>query len=974
MRKILSCLLIVLAAVTESQAQTRKAPPVAAKPQAVAIDSFINQPVYNSYYTLPRKQVSGAVSSLPGKVLENAVPTNFQALLQGKLAGVHVVQANGMPGSDFSIRVRGTSSIYGESEPLYIVDGVPVYAGPREVAPRGVNGSWGSAFNPLSDLNPNDIESVDVLKDAASAALYGSRAGNGVVVIKTKTGQMNREYIHVDYMQGVSTAAHEVSSLNGPQYLAALDQAWANSGNAGKGPVPAIAGFTRAIAEATNTDQVAQSLRTAKTRQVGFSTGYANAKTTFYFSGSYRKEEGIVTGNDLSRYTGRLRLTNQITRKLSLGVNIGMNYIDYRNMPSGYSVGGGFNAAQTNLPVYPLYDPSGRYFYASDPAVYHLPGANVAAFQNRNDFDNEEHTRRIFVAANLGYNLRPGLDLRFDAAMDQYYHSRRDYLSKRTRYGSIGSGTGREGVPTGYASFEKYGENAYNFRTTINYKKIATQYTVTGVAGIEFYYSNAPYFFAEGEGFLNEFMRAPNFANYRSTVNAAALTTNDNGFLGYFANVNYTLRNKFLLGGTARVDGSSRFGADHRYQLFTAVSAGWVLSEEKILKQSKLVSFLKLRASYGRTGNAGIGNYTSQERWELTTNSRYLLQAGIQMAGLGSPSLRPEKQDQLDLGIDFALLRHRISGTIDVYNKVTKGALLNYIAPLSAGVIEPGLLLNTGSLRNRGIELSLTSQNLSRKLGWTTTLNIAHNQNKVLNTGGLRPEQISAHTNIATYEGHAAGVFYLAEYAGVDPSNGQELIYDLNRNKVAATSAAQINSARIPHFDKPSAPKFFGGLNNSFTWRNFDLNAWATFSYGNYVLDEGERVLSYVNGKNNLRASAANAWKAEQPGTDMPRLLYNDPVSGSNTTRFLHNASYLRMKTVTLGYSLKQVLRKVKFVKSARLYVSAQNLFTITGFKGWDPEVAGYYQTSVERNLSQGITYMEVPQVRSFVAGFNVNF
>ncbi len=290
--------------------------------------------------------------------------------------------------------------------------------------------------------------------------------------------------------------------------------------------------------------------------------------------------------------------------------------------------------------------------------------------------------------------------------------------------------------------------------------------------------------------------------------------------------------------------------------------------------------------------------------------------------------------------------------------------MLSYTAPLSAGVTNQTLLLNAGSLRNRGVELSLNSKNLVGTLGWTSSLSIAHNQNKVLDLGGLTPEQVSSHKNIATFEGHPIGVFYLAEYAGVDAATGAELIYDQAGNKVIATSAAQIDAARKPQYDKPSAPKVFGGLNNAVTYKDFDFSALLTFSLGNYVLDEGERELSYLKGTNNLRTIL----------TDSPRLTYNDPIANSNTTRFLHDASYLRVKNITLGYNLQKLMKNVKFIKGSRFYISAQNLFTITGFNGWDPEVSGNYRTALDRSLNQGITYMDVPQVSTFAAGFSLRF
>jgi TonB-linked SusC/RagA family outer membrane protein len=961
MKKILSNLIVLLVVSTASWAQVAK--PVPARSTAAMVDSLAGPQTFS--------RSTGKVSA--AQIKDLLIP-NFKDALQGQVAGVQVTQSNGMPSSETTLRIRGTATIYGESEPLYLIDGVPVYVGYRETPAGGVGAGWGSVFSPLSDLNPDDIASVTFLKDAASAAIYGARGASGVVLITTKKGAKNRSLIDFKYSQGVTSATNKVAGLDGPQYLRLLDQSWVNSGQTGQGPLPAISGLTRTLAESTNTDQMSKILKNGDIRQMSLSTSYGSDKTSFYLSGSYRNENGILSGNNLTRYTGIMNVTNQITSRLGMGATVRMNFSNYFDMPVGYAPGGGFNAGQTNLPVLPFTNPTGTYFNELDANTLNTPGSNVASFQDKHEFDNEAQSKRIYIAANFNYTFSSALKFNTDVAMDQYFQTRSDYLSKRERNGSAGSGTGRAGVPTAYASYEKYTNNLYNIQSTLSYRKTTVDHNLGIVAGFEFNYNENPYFFAESEGFANDFARQPASATFKNQVTATALTTNISVLNGYYLTGNYAYKEKYLLNATLRVDGSSRFGADHKYAVYPGATAGWLLSKEDFLKDQALINQLKLRLSYGRTGNSGLGNYSSLEQWNINSNSRYLLQTGLQQKSLGSSGLKPESVNELDLGLDFAILKSRISGTIDVYNKVTNDLVLQYNAPLSAGVVQTSLLLNGGALRNRGIELSLSSQNLTGKLRWNTDLSFAHNSNQVTDLGGLQPLQVSSHKNIATFVGHPLGTFYLAEYAGVDPSTGQELIYDAAHNKVAATSAAQIDAARAPQYDKPSAPTFFGGLNNTFQYKSFDLAILMTFSYGNYVLDEGERQLSYLRGSNNLRATAANSWTTAQPGTDFPRLVYNDPIAGSNTTRFLHDASYLRAKNITLGYSLKSLFKGNKYLREARLSISAQNLFTITKFPGWDPEALGNYTTNVDRSLNQGITYLDVPQVRTIAAGLNLKF
>ncbi len=983
-KKIISFFTVALISATAFAQEKGKASPPLRTAVKVVRDSQLVQTGYSSY---PAKYISGAITSVPDVKIKNLLPQNIKSVLQGQVAGVQVTQANGAPVSDVTIRIRGIASVFAESEPLYIVDGVPVFSGPREFVEQGVGGNWGSSFNPLSDFNIADVASIEILKDAAATAIYGARGGNGVILITTKKGQRNKDDVSINFHQGITNVTNRLYGLNGPQYLQLLDESWKNA-NPGvspltPSPLPAVLGSTpaaaRTLAEATNTDNMDQVLDMGNVQQFNVSASSGSDKTLFYVSGSYRDEEGVLKGNDLTRYTMRAKISNQITKKLNIGINTGLFFTEYSNIPVGYSPGGGFNAAQSNLPVFPLYNANGTYFNAITPGVYNLPGSNVAAFQNTKDFFNKEESSRFFLAANFTYNLGKDLNFSTDAAMEKFSNRRSTYLSKRMRYGALGSGVGREGYPTAYAAYEKYSNNLYNLHSTLSYKKVIGDHKFTGLVGFEYNYNENPEFFAEGEGFANDFVRDPASADFRNQITPLGFVANTAAFIGYFANVNYEFKGKYLAGITARTDGSSRYGANHKYVTSPAISAGWILSEEDVLKGSKFVNFLKLRASYGQIGNSGIGNYSSLERWNLNANSHYLLQAGIQLQSVGSPDLRPERQDQFDLGIDYTILNKRISGAIDFYNKTTKDMIVSYDLPLSAGATEAGLLVNAGSLRNRGVEFSVSSKNLTGKvLKWTTDLVISHNSNKILSLGGLLPEQLSYHKNILTQVGFPVGTYYLAQYAGVDPANGQELIYtrDTNGNKVAvpATSAAQIDAARVAQNDKPSAPKFFGGLNNSVSYKNFDLGVLMTFSYGNYLLDEGERDLSYLRGSNNLRETALNRWTVQQPDTDFPRLIYNDPIAGSNTTRFLHDASYLRVKNVTLGYSFKSLMKKVKFLKEARLFVSAQNLFTITKYKGWDPEAVGNYNSALNRNLNQGITYMDLPQVKTFAAGLNLNF
>ncbi|MBC7936387.1 MAG: TonB-dependent receptor, partial [Rhizobacter sp.] len=509
------------------------------------------------------------------------------------------------------------------------------------------------------------------------------------------------------------------------------------------------------------------------------------------------------------------------------------------------------------------------------------------------------------------------------------------------------------------------------------------------LGGMTYNRNNSPFLAVTGEAYPNDIFRDPSQATYKSTPSAS--NSDKYLFQAYFGRLNYSYKQKYLLEVSYRREGSSRFGRGHKFGDFPAIGAGWIISDEAFLKNVSFIDLLKLRSSFGLTGSTGgIQNFQSYNQWKNAQSDNLGSYKGnpyFFSEQVANPDLRWEKQTQFDIGLEFKIFNNRLSGTVDFYNKVSNDLLLEFPGGATQGQENPNIVINAGSLRNRGVELSLSSVNYSTKdFNWTTDFNISHNQNKVLNVSGISPTSLSGGSSVATFIGRPIGTFNMIRWAGVDSKTGDEQIYDKDGIiRVAKTlTSTEINAARVGIFDKPATPKAVGGLTNNFSYKNFDLSILFTFSVGQWLYDEGERKSSYFTGNEiNLRQSAVDRWTVDNTGSNYPKLYYNDavndPLRSINTTRFLHNASYARLKTIQLGYNLPEILLRKVNVNRFRVYITGQNLLTFTKFPGWDPEnvrdLGGLDNAGVQaRNLGQGFTEYNLPQVKTLIIGASIGF
>jgi TonB-linked SusC/RagA family outer membrane protein len=960
----------------------------------------LKEVVVIGYGTQERRNVTGAISSVKAVEIQKSVVPTFESALQGRIPGLLITQASGVPGGLVTVRLRGVTSINGASEPLYVVDGIPINSGGRGDAGGGISGNAGASNNLLSDLNPNDIESVEVLKDASAAAIYGARGGAGVILITTKRGKAGKTQFNAGYSQGITMETNRVDVLNAPQYLQLFDEAVQNSGSPANAVLPVRPGFSREVAEATNSDHLSTVLRQGMRQEANLSASGGSEKTTFYVGGTYYKEKGIIVGNDFDRLSGRFSIDNQATDRIKFGASMGITYTtDYRVGTGTNTDAGGFGLAQTLLPIFPYYNADGTYFdpYNGGLGQSGRVGRNLIAMQNRANYSNYQTKMRTLGGAYAEVTLLPGLSFRSDIGIDIFNQTINSYYSRYVRTTS-GSATvpvkpnGVAGTPGAQARMERVLLNNWNTNNTLTYTRKLNQHEFTVLGGLSFNKNNSPYLGVQGEVFPNDFFRDPSQATYKISPNGS--NSDRYAFLAYFGRVLYNLNNKYLASVSFRREGSSRFGEDNKLGNFPAVSVGWVLSEENFLKNNSVVSFLKLRASYGQTGNAaGIQNNQPYGLWKNAQSDNLGAYKGnpyMFSEQVANPDLHWEKQNQLDIGLEYGVLNGRISGTIDFYDKVSKEMLLNFPGPATQGQENNDIVLNAGKLQNRGVEFSISTQNLVGAFRWSTDFNISHNRNEVLDVAGIQPTSLSGGSNVATFEGRPLGSFYLVKWAGVDAATGEEMVYDSNGEArlASAMTSSDMQTARVGIFDKPALPKAFGGLTNTFAYRGFDATVLFTFSLGNWIYDDGERTLSYFRGNdNNLRKEALNRWTEDKPNTSFPKLYYpatgvTDPttvIRNTATTRFLHNASFGRLKTLQVGYTIPSAISQKVHIRTFRIYATAQNLLTFTKFPGWDPEIVrdlgGLDNAGVQaRNLGQGFTNLDLPQLRTFVVGVNVGF
>ena len=936
----------------------------------VAAATQLNEAIVVGYGTQTKADVTGAVVSLTNKDIANAPVQTFEQAIQGKAAGVVIENSSGKLGQGIKVRVRGTSSVSGDTQPLYVIDGIPVQTDNFS--------SSGAPTNPIADINPNDIENITVLKDAAASAIYGSRGTNGVVLITTKRGKAGATRFNIGYQTGTSKATHLREFLNAKEYVELFTEALKNAGRSDASIANRFKGYAAGVTVDGNytvdTNWQDQAFRKGNFSQYDLNASGGTDKTKFFISGQYSTQEGILLGNKLQRIAGRFNVDHQATDKLTLGANVGLSRTQNNRLPNDNAFSNPVQIVAL-APITPLIDPrTGLTSGALDLATGN-PNNNFPFYYNPLlGIQNNAATYTTYGYRALGnvyaqYEFLPGLSFRSELGLDLLNQDEDQYLSRITS---------RNSNPTNGFGFSAHTTSArFTTNNFFSYRKVLGEvHSIEATLGTSYEQRRATGNNVSGTQFASD--------AYRTLGNAATYTTGgsfstSNSLLSYFGRLNYAYANKYLLGLSARIDGSSRFGVNQRYGFFPAASVGWVVTEEAFLKDQKVLSFLKPRISIGRTGNQGFGDFASLGLYAGT--SGYVGVPGQRQIQLANPDLKWESTTQSDAGLEFGFFNNRVSGEVDVYLKRTTDLALNAPVPGTSGFASQ--FRNVGNLENKGLEVALTTRNFVGDFNWTTTFNASRNANKITYLNG---QPILGSFLSRAQEGQPLGVFFGPEYAGVDPATGDALYYRNTASKDgtntgfinhAAGTTTVVDSAQLVNVGDPNA-RWTLGFTNTFTYKGFDLSATLTGVFGNKIFDAGGQFYSvaFNNGPDNQTRDQLNRWRKPGDITNVPRADYVSGNGAANSSRFVRDGSYGRLRTVTLGYSFPSNLVKKGYLQSVRVYAQALNLLTFTKYAGWDPEVNTDYLASstTQGNINQGIDFYSAPQPRTITFGVNVGF
>lgn len=907
-----------------------------------------------AYGTQKAKYMTNAVSSVKARDIANVPVASVDALLQGRTAGVQVVQNSGAPGGAVTVRVRGTTSINAGNNPLYVVDGVPTESGDQSPL------SLGTTTNSIASINPNDIESIEVLKDASASSLYGSRAANGVVLITTKRGKNGPPTINFNVYRGLQKdiVDNRPKKLNNLQYIELIEEQRANALSSG---VTSLYAFVIPdSATNINTDWLGAVLRSSSISNYDLSIRGGNDKLRYALSGGYFDQEGIVINTGFQRYNLRINTDYEATPRLKIGNSLSLSRSTFQRLPgedNGRSV---VRVSVYKAVVLPVYNGDGSY-YVGDPAGY----INPVMVANGDKMATGVNTVIGNVYAEYkvlkGLNFRTSWGIDFSGLKDDYYQTATN-LSQAS------------GAANYAQRLTTINEN------TLQYKGAVKDHHFNALVGYSVQQRRTE---TMRESAMNYSTGRITTLNAAGTLSGAYSYKSASGIESMFSRIGYDYNNKYLLELSLRNDGSSKFGKNNKYALFPAASIGWRLSDEAFLRDVKMLSDLKLRASIGKTGNDNIGDFQSQGVY--STNSNYNGYPGIAPNDLPNEDLKWETTTQYNAGLDASFFNERLSISVDAYIKKTKDLLLNVILPSSAGI--KNTLQNVGSTENKGIELSIHSTNFSsRKFKWTTNFNISFNKNVITGLAGSGQEIILSNGTTGQggsnplsilKVGDAIGSFYGWHTSGVyaystDNKNG---VRDLSSTGYLFRGGDEIFQDRngdniIDNNDRDiigrALPKFTGGFDNSLSYKRFELNVFTQFSYGNELYNATRAMLENMYQFAAAGTRVLNRWRKEGDITDVPRADHGDPGNNRRASeRWIEDGSYLRIKTVTLSYNLPVPLTKKMKIRSLRVYATARNLLTLTSYTGWDPEVSAFGASVTDL----GIDYGNYPQYRTFILG-----
>ncbi|WP_289292681.1 MULTISPECIES: TonB-dependent receptor [Bacteroides] len=909
----------------------------------------LDEVVVVGYGTMRKKDVTGAVSSVRTEDITKNATSNVMQAIAGKMSGVQVVQNSGTPGGDVSILIRGVGTI-NDASPLYVIDGVPVSGG-----------MW--------YLNPNDVESIDVLKDASATAIYGSRGANGVVMVTTKQAQEGHTEINFDYSYGIQHTAKTYDMLNASQYAALHNEMRTNAG-----PEYSLnPAFSDPESLGTGTDWMDAIFRTAPMQKVNLSMLGGNQKISHATSLGYYTQDGIMKNSSYNRLSLQSNISSKIVSNVTVRANVNLSAENRRTQPVSTVI----QNAMRILPSIPIQDENGEYAGPTGNAEWNGNALNPVAIINEQNYRMKGF--RMLSNISLEWEIIKGLKFKTTGGAELGYDYNNSYIPKY-KWGMNESKNTMQTVSSAY-------EQLYLWDNTLNYDKSFGKHRINAMVGTSYQEYKKESVSASGSGRASELTTELDNATKATDVGGNSLRW---ALMSYMARLHYSYDDRYLVTATFRADGSSKFGKDNRFGYFPSFAAAWNIGNESFMQSVKPISQLKLRAGYGQTGNQNIGAYAFADKLSVNGVYNFGSQRGFESNLvnliypylLSNPSVKWEAVEQYNVGVDIGFLKNRIVANLDFYVKNTRDMLTKKPVPQTSGTsLEQADWppVNIGKVLNRGFEFTINTKNFVGEFKWETNLNMSFNHNEVVSIGG--PEILNGVSLIR--EGQPINSFYGYKLGGVYQTLDEVFTGPVMENRAADKAShnpykntspgdmwfvdvdgnGEINDLDRTVIGNPSPDCIFG-FNNTFSYKNFDLSIFFQGALGNQVWNGVRASHESMNSTYNQLASTLERWTGEGTSSSMPRAIYADPNNNSRaSTRWLENGSYAKLKNLTFGYTLPENWTNRAKVKALRLYVSFDNLCTITNYSGLDPEVG----------LS-GLDYGVYPSARTYMFGVSVKF
>ncbi|HNV75527.1 MAG TPA: TonB-dependent receptor [Gemmatimonadaceae bacterium] len=896
----------------------------------------LSQVVVVGYGTANRREVTNAVTTVRSEDLVNVPVASVEAALQGKAAGLQVIQNAGNPGNGISVRVRGSSSLSAGNQPLYVIDGIPMLR--DSYSQLGMGGQDVSA---VSGISPDEIASIDVLKDASASAIYGSRGSNGVVLITTKRGQAGRPKITWNGYYGTQDLSKKVNMLNAKEYVAYFNEAAKNDGYADD-ELP----FAPGVDDTINTDWQESVLQTAPVYDLSLGMTGGSDRISYFVSGSFFNQKGILVGSQYRRANVRANLDFSPSSKLSVRTSIGLGREGNFRNENDNTIDGVATNALANQPNVRVRNSDGTFTSTDDGLEYTNPVA-LGVLDNA-----ESRTLRAMGNSELSYAFSDRLRLNGRVGVDML--NLRDLRWNSPLIIGTYAASARGVAQQGNTTVSRYVAETY-LQWDAPGQRFG-QLSLVGGSGVE--YNSRENDFLQGEGFGSSQFRYPGNAGKVTSYDGGRT---DNNLASFFSRGTWSLKDRYFASASVRMDGSSRFGDNNRYGLFSSGSIGWALSDEAWLSAIKKVGDLKLRLSYGETGNQGIADdYAPLARFG---RANYSDAPGIAPSSLANPDLKWETTREFDVGVDFSMLSGRVGVVADYFRKKTDDLLVS--RPITSTSGFTSVYDNIGNIENRGWEFQLSTEPIRESkvggLSWSSDFNISFLKNEVTALYRNEPFNAGIRSLNRVEIGQPLGAFHTLRFKGVDPQTGDAIYDDVNGDgDITADDRVIVGS---PH------PDYFGGFTNTISWKGFDFRSFVQFTQGNKVFN-AIRIFADDGGyyfDNKLRDSYEKRWKKPGDIAEQPRLSY-DGTSGARdvSSRFVEDGSYVRLQELTLGYRLPRSWARTFNLDEARFFVSGRNLVTWTDYTGYNPDVNSNGSSAT---ISLGTDFYAYPLARTFSFG-----